>query len=87
MKTNDLKKGDHVSLRNGWAAEIMDSQKGNIRSAMVHGIYSEIGSIYAHDIVTGRKANEPGEWHFMEYTAAQVKLRKTVNLVDWGMVS
>lgn len=52
MKTNELKKGDLVRLRNGWYAVIADNKKGNIRMAEVYGIETEIGSVYAHDIVT-----------------------------------
>ena len=51
MKTNELKKGGKVRLRNGWDAEILDNKKGNIRLAKVFGHYTEIGSIYAHDIL------------------------------------
>lgn len=51
MKTNDLKKGDRIQLRNNWFATIADSRKGNIRLATVEGIYTETGSIYAHDII------------------------------------
>ena len=35
---------------NGWKFEMMDNKKGNIRMAKVHGIETEIGSIYAHEI-------------------------------------
>ena len=50
MLTNDIKKGTRVRLKNGWYATIMDNKKGNIRMAEVEGYYTEIGSIYAHDI-------------------------------------
>jgi hypothetical protein len=75
MKTNDLKKGDHVCLMNGWAAEIMDNKKGNARLALVHGTCSEMGSVYAHDIRTGRKRDEPGQWHDIEHTPDQIRCR------------
>lgn len=48
--SNDLKKGDMVILNNGWKARIEDNKKGNTRMATVFGLYTEIGSIYAHDI-------------------------------------
>lgn len=50
MLTNDLKKGDKVTLKNGWNAIIEDNKKGNIRLAKVFGVYTEIGSVYAWDI-------------------------------------
>jgi hypothetical protein len=50
MKTNDLKKGAYVRLRNGWYAQIADNKRGNIRMATVYGLYTETGSVYAHDI-------------------------------------
>lgn len=51
MNTNDLKKGDRVQLRNGWIAVIYDNKKGNTRMAEVYGMYTEIGSVYSHDII------------------------------------
>jgi hypothetical protein len=53
MKTilsNDLKKGDYVLLVNGWQAKIEDNKRGNTRLATVYGTYTEMGSIYVHDI-------------------------------------
>lgn len=76
MKTNDLKKGDRVQLRNGWYATIEDNKKGNTRLATVEGIYTEMGSVYSHDIV--RKINADGTSTLLEYTDAQVKLRRMV---------
>ena len=50
MKTNDIKKGMRIVLRNGWEATMEDNKRGNIRMATVEGFYTETGSIYAHDI-------------------------------------
>ena len=50
IQPNDIKKGDLGYLKNGWKFEMMDNKKGNIRMAKVHGIETEIGSIYAHEI-------------------------------------
>lgn len=50
MKTNDLKKGAVVRLRNGWYARIEDNMKGNTRLATVYGYETEMGSVYSHDI-------------------------------------
>jgi hypothetical protein len=76
MKTNDLKKGAIVVLRNGWQARIEDNKKGNIRLATVFGHYTEIGSVYAHDIV--RVITSPTTDERIEHTPAQIKLMKTV---------
>jgi len=75
MKTNELKKGARVRLRNGWYATIYDNAKGNTRMAQVEGYYTEIGSVYSHDIV---EAHMPGGWVTVEHTPAQVKLREQV---------
>lgn len=79
MKTNDLKKGDRIRLRCGWYATMMDNLKGNIRLANVEGDFTEIGSIYAHDIILFiDKDNTPIE---IEHTPAQHKLRDTVERI------
>jgi hypothetical protein len=49
-QTNALKKGTRVVLRNGWEAVLEDNKRGSIRMATVYGFYTEMGSIYAHDI-------------------------------------
>ena len=71
MKTNDLKKGDRVRLKNGWYATIADNKKGNIRMATVEGYYTETGSIYAWDIES--KVMYPGLSEPIELTDAQLK--------------
>jgi hypothetical protein len=76
MKTNDLKKGMRIVLRNGWEATIEDNRKGNIRMATVEGHYTETGSIYAHDIAAVLIDNK---WVRLEYTEAQMKLRDFVD--------
>lgn len=75
MKTNDLKKGSIVMLRNGWKAEIADNMKGNTRMATVYGDFTEMGSVYSHDIAQVLIAEQ---WHDIEHTPAQLKLRKQV---------
>lgn len=74
MKTNDLKKGARVMLRNGWQATIADNARGNTRMATVEGYYTETGSVYSHDIASWRDAH--GAWFPVEHTTAQLKLRK-----------
>lgn len=71
MKTNDIKKGMRIVLRNGWEATMYDNARGNIRLAEVEGHYTEIGSIYAHDIAAVRV---DGTWLPITLTPAQVKL-------------
>ena len=88
MTTNELKKGDRVMLRCGWEADIMDNMKGNTRLAKVYGDFTEIGSVYSHDIthkvVTTEKCfpqtTERMVLRFerIEHTPAQEKLRKVV---------
>jgi len=51
MKTNDIKKGMVVELNNGWFGIMADNMKGNTRMVDVDGMYREIGSVYAHDII------------------------------------
>lgn len=79
MYTNDLKKGDKVLLENGWDAVIYDNKKGNIRLAEVYGWFTEIGSVYAHDIVA--KYTDSGLVP-IEHTKDQVKLRDRI--VEFG---
>jgi hypothetical protein len=73
MKTNTLKRGDRVRLRNGWEADIADNKRGNIRMATVYGFVTEMGSVYAHDIVAAKVGET---WEMIEHTPAQIKLRK-----------
>lgn len=73
MKTNDLKKGARVVLRNGWEAEMADNRKGWSRYAKVYGEFTEVGSIYTHNIVEYK--GEDGKWHDdIEYTKDQLKM-------------
>ena len=74
LKTNDLKKGTRVRLKNGWEAEIFDNMRGNIRQAKVFGDYTEIGSIYAHDIDT--VINPDGTETKIELDEAKKKVMK-----------
>lgn len=76
MKTNELKKGARIQLRNGWFATIADNAKGNRRMATVEGFYTETGSVYSHDIVLTK--TDDG-WVTVQHTPAQAKLRKQVD--------
>lgn len=73
MVTNKLKKGTIVSLRNGWKATLEDNKKGNIRMATVYGDYTEMGSVYSHDIMSYQDSD--GTWHPVEHTTEQLKCR------------
>lgn len=74
MKTNDIKKGWRVQLRSGWWGTMKDNGRGNTRIVEVEGVYTETGSVYAHDI---RLAIDPatGTSYTIEYTPAQLKCR------------
>jgi hypothetical protein len=75
MKTNELKKGARVQLRNGWMATIADNARGNTRIAEVEGYFTETGSVYSHDIVLA--ITDDGAVA-IEHTPAQIELRKMV---------
>lgn len=80
MKTNELKKGTEVQLRNGWRAIVWDNARGNTRMCKVFGFVTEIGSVYSHDIVEALILNGDGQsrWVTVQHTPAQEKLRKLV---------
>lgn len=73
VKTNDLKKGARVMLRNGWEAIVEDNMRGNTRVCTVFGFETEMGSVYSHDIV---RAEVNGRWELVEHTPAQLKCRE-----------
>lgn len=70
VKTNNLKKGTKVILKNGWNAVLMDNRKGNIRLAEVDGLYKEVGSIYSYDISS---AEVDGKWQGVLLTDKQLE--------------
>lgn len=75
MKTNDIKKGHRVQLRNGWYATVLDNKKGNTRLCEVEGDYTEMGSVYGHDIM---RVKQDSVWVAVEHTEAQLKNRQTL---------
>ncbi len=79
MKTNELKKGQRVLLRNGWYATIEDNKKGNIRMATVEGFYTEMGSVYSHDIEY--YVSENGDLRPVIHTDAQIKLMNQISVL------
>ena len=69
MLANDMKKGQTGMLKNGWAFRIEDHLKGTIRMATVWGDFTEMGSIYAHEIATLDMPD--GSTEAIEFTPAQ----------------
>jgi hypothetical protein len=83
MKTNDLKKGVRIMLKNGWEAELWDNMKGNTRIANVYGFETEASSIYSHDIIA-RQDPLTKKWiNDIEYTPSQIKCRE-MNVAIFG---
>lgn len=76
MLTNELKKGDNVILRNGFRAEVMDNRKGVRRLLKVFGYSTDIGDVYAHDIVYFRRPD--GSIEQLEHTKQQIACRNAV---------
>jgi hypothetical protein len=76
MKTNEIKKGMRVRLRNGWYGTMMDNMRGNTRMVEVEGYETEIGSVYSHDIAMVKVDNVG--WMTVHLTPAQLKLWNSV---------
>ena len=80
ITTNEIKKGDRITLRCGWEGTMQDNQRGNIRFAKIEGNVTELGSVYAHDILY---ATKNGETFQIVPNPSQKKLKKTVKAI-WG---
>ena len=87
MLTNEIKKGMRVRTTQLGApvtGVMMDSLKGNTRlidtKGSEVGLFDEMGSVYAYDIVA---AEVDGEWVAIEHTEKQLKLKATVSQL-WG---
>ena len=79
MKTNDIKRGMRVRLRGtGWEGTMPDNGRGNTRIVLVEGMYTELGSVYAHDIVA---VQVDDVWVKVEHTDAQKKLMSKVKVL------
>ena len=85
MKTNDIKKGHVVRLRNGWYGIMADNMKGNTRLVDVDGMFREMGSVYSHDITIawpdekfplGSQIRLHGAMHMVTHTDSQLKLKE-----------
>ena len=85
MLTNELKKGARIQLANGWFATIYDNAKGNTRMAEVEGFFTEIGSVYAHDISICilNPGTDAEEIVPIEHTPAQLKLKARLKVMGW----
>ena len=78
MKTNDIKKGTEIKTKQlGVAVSgiMMDNLKGNTRLIKTHGsevgLFDEIGSVYATDIILVKNSN--GMWEDVEHTDKQTQ--------------
>ena len=87
MTTNEIKKGTRVrttQLGTPVSGVMMDSLKGNTRLIETKGsevgLFDELGSVYAYDIVA---AEVDGEWVNVEHTEKQLKLKATVSSMGW----
>lgn len=82
MQSNDLKKGTYVRLTSGIEARIEDNRRGNVRLATVFagdvGLYTEMGSIYAHDIDVVLDGRHGRMTALVQHTDKQKALRKQV---------
>ena len=83
MTTNEIKKGMRVRTTQLGAPVtgiMMDSKKGNTRlidtKGSEVGLFDEMGSVYAYDIVA---AEVDGEWVNIERTENQLKLKAAVS--------
>ena len=79
VKTNDIKKGWRIRLANGWYGTMKDNMRGDRRMAEVEGFFTEIGSVYSHDIVLAKAPD--GEWQGVEHTPKQLALKKQVDAI------
>lgn len=76
VKSTDLENGTRIVQSNGWFGTLKDGQKRhNTRVAEVEGFYTEMGSIYVHDIMA---AQIDGLWYEVEHTDKQNELREQV---------
>ena len=81
MKTNDMKYGTRILLACGWQATLKDNAKGATRVAEVEGFYTEIGSVYTHDIVAFW---DKDRWNKdIEYPESALKTKKLLRDEGW----
>ena len=87
MKTNDIKKGMKIKtgqLGTPVSGVMLDNQRGNRRLVDVNGseigLFDEMGSVYAYDILM---VEVDGEWEEVEHTEAQLNLKKQTAAMGW----
>ena len=87
MTTNEIKKGTKiisVQLGAPCSGIMLDNKKGNTRLVDVKGselgLFDEMGSIYAHDII---KAKIDDGWANVQHTEKQLKLKQTLSSIGW----
>ena len=87
MKTNDIKKGMKIKtgqLGTPVSGVMLDNLRGNTRLVDVKGsevgMFDEMGSVYAHDIIS---VEVDGEWQEVEHTEAQLELKKRLSAMGW----
>jgi hypothetical protein len=78
VRADQLKKGVLIRLKNGWEAIVDEECQGNTLKAKVFGDFTEIGSIYAHDIVA-TKLN--GDWVEVVMTDDQARFYEEVKSI------
>ena len=85
IRTDQLKKGARVKMRNGWEAIVVEECDGNTLIAKVFGRFTDTGSIYAHNIVA---TEVDGKWVEVEMTEEQARCYKWVKpLLDGNINS
>jgi hypothetical protein len=75
IRTDQLKKGARVRMRNGLEAIVVKECDGNTLIAKVFGAFTETGSVYAHNIVA---AEVDGQWVEVEMTEEQARFYREV---------
>jgi hypothetical protein len=77
IRTDQLKKGARVRMRNGWEAIVVEPCNGNTLIAKVFGDFTETGSVYAHNIVA---TEVDGKWVEVEMTEEQMQFYEQLKM-------
>jgi len=75
MKTSEIKKGMRIRLANGWYGTMKDNTRFTTRFVEVEGIFTEIGSVYSHDIVA---VQTPTGWKDVVHTDKELKWKQVI---------
>lgn len=81
MKIQELQKGERIKLANGWEGTLK-GKPGNKTTVLaeVEGFFTEIGSVYCHDILYVRRDEA---WLGVEHTPTQLKLKQQVDALGF----